>query len=205
MARNNKMSKLSALIVVDVQNDFCPGGSLAVPEGDRVVPVMNRYIEIFANKNIPVIATRDWHPPDTPHFEAYGGIWPVHCVQGTEGAEFHPLLKIPEGAVIVSKGDDPQSEGYSAFEAHTDDGKPLLELLRELGTVRLFIGGLATDYCVKETVLAGIKAGFEVYFLYDAIRGVNLSSGDSDKAISEMLIAKAKELTIEGLRGMQIS
>lgn len=176
-----KVDRKSALIVVDVQKDFCPGGALPVAEGDKVVPVLNEYIKRFSRSGAAVYATRDWHPNNHISFKARGGPWPPHCVQRTEGAKFHPNLKLPEGTRIVSKGSDPDSEAYSGFE-----GTSLEKLLKDRGVNRVFIGGLATDYCVKNTVLDALKAGFDVVLLEDASRGVNIKSRDSEEAIEEM-------------------
>lgn len=185
------MQSKDALIVVDVQNDFCPGGALGVKNGDEIIPVLNRYIEKFKAARLPVIATRDWHPQKTTHFKEYGGVWPVHCVQQSAGAEFHPELRLPEDVILVSKGMAADEDSYSAFHGRTDSGISLEELLRGLGVERLFIGGLATDYCVKFTALDGIKQGFAVVVLGDAIRGVNLKPGDSEQAIQAMRKAGA--------------
>jgi len=181
-----------ALIIIDVQNDFCPGGALPVAEGDRVVPVLNRYIENFRRENLPIIATRDWHPEKTRHFKAYGGLWPPHCIQGSKGAEFHPDLVLPARTVIVSCGMGPDEEGYSGFEGKDDQGTSLADVLRANGVGRIFVGGLATDYCVKHTVLDGLKLGFKVTVLRDAVRGVNLNPDDSDRALAEMRQAGAE-------------
>jgi nicotinamidase/pyrazinamidase len=186
------MEKIAALLIVDVQIDFCPGGSLAVPEGDAIIPVINRYIELFRKKGLPVIASRDWHPPVTGHFRQYGGLWPPHCVQGSEGARFHPLLKLPADATVVSKGMDPEKDDYSALHAVTEQGTPLPDLLDELGTERLYIGGLATDYCVRASALEGLKQGFSVTVLKDAVKGVDLKPGDSARALKELAKAGAE-------------
>lgn len=180
-----------ALVVVDVQNDFCPGGALAVPEGDRVVPVLNDYAERFARAGMPVFASRDWHPARTRHFAAQGGAWPPHCVQGTRGAEFHPALKLPAGTEVVSKGMDPGDDAYSCFQAEREDGMPFAAVLGERGVGRLFVGGLATDYCVKATVLDALKEGFEVVVLDDAVRAVDVAPGDGMRALEEMRRAGA--------------
>lgn len=180
------MGKNSALIIVDVQNDFCPGGSLPVSEGDQVVPVLNRYIDIFIASGLPIFASRDWHPEKTSHFKNYGGIWPVHCVQQSSGAAFHPDLRLPPEAVVISKGMDPTKDDYSAFQAVDKTGRPLPAILKEMGISRIYVGGLATDYCVKATVLEGLKAGLTVILLRDASRGVDLQPGDSEKAVDEM-------------------
>ena len=185
------MSHRDALIVVDVQNDFCPGGALAVENGDEVVPVLNRYIERFVALRLPIFATRDWHPVKTTHFKAYGGVWPVHCVQGTHGAEFHPDLKLTPEITIVSAGMAADEDGYSGFLGRDSSGRSLAALLRDRGVERLLIGGLATDYCVKHTVLDGIQEGFQVMLIGDAVRGVNLNPGDSEQAIKEMSAAGA--------------
>ena len=184
----------SALIVVDVQNDFCPGGALPVTGGGQVVPLLNRYIRKFVEAGLPVYLTRDWHPSDHLSFKSQGGIWPVHCVQGTEGARFHPELSIPSLAVVISKGTDPGKEAYSGFQ-----GTDLVSQLRQRQVRRLFIGGLATDYCVKSTVLDAIREGFEGVFLSDASMGVDVKPGDSERAIQEMLREGAIKITIEDI------
>jgi len=188
-----------ALVIVDVQNDFCPGGSLAVPEGDRVVPVLNRYAARFAALNAPVFASRDWHPARTKHFKAYGGIWPPHCVQGTLGAEFHKDLQLPPSAEIVSKGMDPDEDAYSCFQAKTPDGTDFATVLRHRGIRRLFVGGLATDYCVKATALDALGAGFEVVILEDGVRAVDLAPSDGAKALEEMGAAGARRARLEAV------
>src|SRR6185312_13771368 len=167
-----------ALIVVDVQNDFCPGGSLAVPEGDTVVPILNEYMSRAADAGIPIFASRDWHPPVTRHFAAQGGPWPPHCVQETRGAEFHPDLRLPPGTVVVSKGMSAEDQGYSALEAVLPDGQPLVDALRADGVTHLYVGGLATDYCVRATTLDALKEGFSTSVLVDASRPVDVQPGD---------------------------
>ena len=188
-----------ALVIVDVQNDFCPGGALGVPGGDAVIPVLNRYAERFAAAGAPVFASRDWHPAKTSHFKAYGGVWPPHCVQGTPGAEFHPQLTLPPGAAVVSKGMDPSEDAYSCFQSETGDGMPFPATLGELGVGRLFVGGLATDYCVKSTVVDGVREGFEMVVLADAIAAVDLTPGDGAKALDEMRAAGAQMIRFEEL------
>ena len=188
-----------ALVIVDVQNDFCPGGSLGVPGGDAVVPVLNRYAERFSAAGAPVFASRDWHPAKTSHFKAYGGVWPPHCVQGTPGADFHPELTLPSGAAIVSKGMDPSEDAYSCFQAETAEGRPFAAALAEAGAGRLFVGGLATDYCVKSTVVDGVREGFEVVVLADAIAAVDLTPGDGAKALDEMRAAGARMVRLDEL------
>jgi nicotinamidase/pyrazinamidase len=196
------MQTKDALIVVDVQNDFCPGGALGVQNGDEIVPVLNRYIGRFAAAGLPVFATRDWHPQKTRHFKDYGGVWPVHCVQETRGAAFHAGLTLGKDAIVVSKGTLADEDGYSAFQGKDDSGTPLIELLRGWGVETIFIGGLATDYCVKQTTLDGLRQGFNVVVLRDAIRGVNLHPDDSEKALIEMrqagavMVASIDELSV---------
>ena len=186
-----EIDKHTALVVVDVQKDFCPGGALAVREGDKVVPVLNKYIEKFRKAGAPIIFTRDWHPPDHSSFKAQGGPWPPHCIQNSEGAKFHPNLSIPLEGEIVSKADK-KDEAYSFFQ-----GTDLAAKLHQRGIKRLLVGGLATDYCVKETVLDGLKHGFEVYHLDDASRGVEVNPGDSERALKEMVAKGAKRITLE--------
>jgi len=196
------MPQDAALLIIDVQRDFCPGGSLAVPEGDRVVPVLNRYMELFRSRRLPIFASRDWHPADTSHFSDYGGIWPVHCVRDSEGARFHPDLQLPADAIVISKGNDPSRDDYSAFQGVTDSGIPFPVVLKERGISRLYVSGLATDYCVKESVLEGIRHGLSVTLLIDATRGVDLHPGDSAKAIEEMTRAGARTATIASLEDL---
>jgi len=175
-----------ALIVVDVQNDFCPGGALAVSHGDEVVEPLNRMIDEFLDRGAPVYKTRDWHPAKTRHFAAYGGTWPVHCVQNTPGAEFHPALREDPRITIVSKCTQ-DKDCYSPFE-DTD----LVAQLRKRGIEELVVGGLATDYCVKTTVLEAIQNGFKVKVVKDAIRAVDVHPGDGDRALEEMRAAGAE-------------
>lgn len=177
----------SALLVVDVQNDFCTGGALAVPGSEQVVDAINRHLADAVARGIPVYASRDWHPPVTTHFQSYGGAWRAHCVQGSPGARFHPDLKLPSAAVVISKGQDSERPGYSALEGHTPDGTPFLTDLANRGITRLYVGGLATDYCVKHSVVDALAAGLEVVVLGDAIAGVDANAGDSQRAIDEML------------------
>ncbi|MCX6911281.1 MAG: nicotinamidase [Verrucomicrobia bacterium] len=183
-----------ALVIVDVQNDFCPGGALPVRDGNAVVATLNRCAALFARAGALVIATRDWHPPDHCSFREQGGPWPVHCVRGTPGAAFHPALRLPAGALVISKAEGPTVESYSFF------GEPGLEQpLVERGIRRLFIGGLATDYCVKWTALDAARRGLETFVLADAIRGVDAQPGDSERAVEEMKAAGAKLITSEAL------
>lgn len=177
-----------ALIVVDVQNDFCPGGTLAVAQGDEVVAPLNKLIEEFLEHGEPVFKSRDWHPEKTKHFAAYGGTWPVHCVQNTKGAEFHPELIDDMHIRVISKGLGDE-DCYSAF-----DGTDLALQLRRLGVEEVWVGGLATDYCVKNTVLDGLKEGFHVKALENAMRAVELKPGDGERAIEEMRTAGAEIL-----------
>ncbi|MBS7605315.1 MAG: nicotinamidase [Candidatus Bathyarchaeia archaeon] len=190
-----KVGKGDALIIVDVQIDFCPGGALPVPEGDKIVPVINEYIRKFKTAGALIVATRDWHPPNHISFRSQGGPWPPHCIQGTRGAEFHPDLRLPEGALIISKATDPLKEAYSGFE-----GTDLTDKLREAGAKRVFVGGLATEYCVKNTVLDAVERGFETFLLEDAVRGIDVKPGDVERAIKEMLERGAKKITLTEIK-----
>jgi nicotinamidase/pyrazinamidase len=185
-----------ALIVVDVQRDFLPGGSLAVAHGDEVVAPLNHYMRIFERKGLPVFATRDWHPTDHCSFRERGGRWPVHCVVDTPGAGFAAGLEFPTHTRIVSKDTEPGQETYSGFQATETN---LAGRLRELGVNRLFIGGIATDYCVLFTVLDALAAGFEVCLLEDAIRPVEVVAGDGEAAIREMQGRGAVPVALEQL------
>lgn len=170
-----------ALIMVDVQLDFLPGGSLAVPRGDEVVPALNRYIAVFRGLTLPVVATRDWHPPDHCSFRAQGGPWPPHCVAGSAGAHFATLLDLPCEAHIVSKATSRDRDAYSGFE-----GTGLDDWLRRAGASRVFVGGLATDYCVLNTVRDALRFGYATFLLLDAVRAVDVAAGDGARAIDEM-------------------
>ncbi|MBI5047416.1 MAG: bifunctional nicotinamidase/pyrazinamidase [Deltaproteobacteria bacterium] len=189
-----------ALVIVDVQNDFCPGGALPVPEGDKVVLVLNKYINKFRKASLPIYASRDWHPKKTKHFNTCGGMWPPHCVQETNGAEFHPGLKLPSHTIILTKGEYPNEDSYSGFQAHDPEKRPFAYILRKKGIKHLYIGGLATDYCVRATVLDALKQGFEVTVLIDAIKGVDIKPGDSAEAIKEMERAGANKAVLADLR-----
>jgi nicotinamidase/pyrazinamidase len=181
-----------AVIVVDIQNDFLPGGSLAVPQGDEIIPVFYFYLEAAKAKDLPVFATRDWHPLKHCSFKAQGGLWPSHCVADSEGARFFPGLSLPFSAVIISKGTDIDKDAYSGFE-----GTDLDEKLRSVNIARLFIGGLATDYCVLSTVRDALKRGYQVFLLQDAIRAVNVQPEDGRKAEEEMTRLGAVPITRE--------
>lgn len=189
------VTSLSVLIIVDVQNDFCPGGALPVPRGNEVIPILNKYIEIFNSKKLPIYATRDWHPENHISFKARGGLWPPHCIQGTWGAQFHPNLNTPPHTIVISKATEPDKEAYSGFE-----GTNLEADLKSKKVKRVFIGGLATDYCVKETIMDALKMGFETIFLEDASRGVDVNIGDSDRAINEMILNGAIAIKFEDIR-----
>ncbi len=163
-----KLVQLDALIVVDMQKDFSSSGALPVPGTEEIVPVINSYIELFKEKGLPIFATRDWHPENHVSFKENGGIWPRHCVQWSQGAEFIDGLELPPDTFIINKGDRPELEAYSGFQ-----GTLLDSLLRERGVKRLFICGVATDYCVKNTALGGLNLGYQVFILSDAVRGVS--------------------------------
>jgi nicotinamidase/pyrazinamidase len=169
-----------ALIVVDVQNDFCAGGTLAVRHGDEVIEPLNKLIDEFLERGAPVYKSRDWHTPNTKHFVAYGGTWPVHCVQNTPGAEFHPALRDDPRITVISKGLG-DTDCYSAFD-ETD----LATQLHNQNVEEVIVGGLATDYCVKNTVLDALKHGFKVKAVKNAMRAVDLQPGDGERAIDEM-------------------
>jgi nicotinamidase/pyrazinamidase len=188
-----------ALVIVDVQNDFCPGGSLGVPAGDEVVEPLNRYAERFAAAGAPIFASRDWHPARTRHFKEWGGLWPPHCVQGTSGADFHPALRLPPGTILVSKGMDPSEDAYSCFQAQDALGQPFARVLEAREIRRLFIGGLATDYCVRATGLDALGQGLQVVVLEDAVRAVDVQPGDGKRALEELRAAGARFVTLERL------
>ncbi len=166
---------MKGLLIVDVQNDFCPGGSLAVPEGDKVVPVINRLMDKFA----VVVASKDWHPKQTVHFQK----WPVHCVHNSRGAEFHPGIQSTKIEQVFLKGTGNKDDGYSAFEATNLD---LKDYLKKKGVTELYVTGLATDYCVRASALDAAKNGFNTFVVTDAIAAVNVKPGDDKKALEDM-------------------
>lgn len=186
------ITKSSALIIVDVQNDFLPGGALPVPNGDQVIIPLNNYIKIFHEKELPIIATRDWHPENHISFNTRGGPWPPHCIRNTWGAEFPKELMLPPNVIIISKAFKEDEEAYSGFQ-----GTNLDDVLRKLDVNRLFVGGLATDYCVRATVLDALKLNYQVILLLDAIKGVDVNPGDSERAIKEMIANGAIAVTFE--------
>lgn len=177
-----KITPRDALIIVDMQNDFMPGGALPVPNALSIVPTINSYIDIFIKSQAIIIATRDWHPPNHISFKNRGGPWPPHCIQGTKGAEFYPELRLPSDVIVISKAFNEDIEAYSGFE-----GTELDQVLKSKGIKRVFVCGVATDYCVKATVLDAIKLGYIVFVLNDAIKGVDVPKGSISKAVDEML------------------
>lgn len=189
----------AALIVVDVQNDFCPDGALGVDDGDAVVPILNEWIQAFRSAGRPVVYTQDWHPVGHASFKEQGGIWPVHCVQGTEGAAFHPDLKVD--GYVFRKAFSVDKEGYSGFDGFLAENPDesfeasdvdLATWLKEQGVRKVYVGGLTTDYCVRATVLDAIENGFEAVFIQAASRPVNVQPEDESRAIADMKAAGAE-------------
>jgi nicotinamidase/pyrazinamidase len=186
---------VDALLIVDFQNDFCPGGALPVAKGDRIAAPINELLDSFDL----VLASRDWHPPDHGSFAGVEvdpaqwkgtdppSIWPVHCVQGTPGAELHPDLDRAKVDIVIDKGQDPNSQGYSAFQ-----DTRLGDILRKRGVDRLFVAGLATDYCVKNSVLDARRLGLDVVVVEDAVRPVDVNPGDGERALEEMQAVGAR-------------
>lgn len=181
----------SALVLVDIQNDFCPGGALAVEEGDQIVEAVNRLMPRFPL----VISTQDWHPANHVSFKAQGGPWPPHCVQGTSGAELHPALNTQTIAHYFCKATSPNKDDYSEFEGRDEEDRSLDQLLKSHDVQRVFVVGLATDYCVLATVLDGLKLGFEVFVVTDAVRAVNVEPEDGANALRQMSAAGAHLVT----------
>ena len=179
---------MKALLIVDVQNDFCPGGALAVRDGDKVVPVINQLMDRFPL----VLASKDWHPPQSIHFKK----WPVHCVRDTQGAEFHPALSATGIDIVLLKGTENTDDGYSAFEAQNQD---LAQLLKDKGVDELYVTGLATDYCIKASALDAVKGGLPTTVVTDAIAGVELEKGDAEKALKAMKEAGVRLIRSEEL------
>lgn len=183
-----RLNAKDALVVVDVQRDFLPGGALAVPGGDQVIQPLNAYIKLFSESGLPVFFTRDWHPDNHLSFKENGGFWPSHCVRETQGAAFSSSLLLPaDNKYIISKGVNVDFDAYSGFQ-----DTRLLSLLRERGVQRVFVGGLATDYCVKYTVSGAMNLGFAAVILLDAVQGI----GDSEEAVAKMLFDGAFAITI---------
>jgi nicotinamidase/pyrazinamidase len=193
------MKKKKALLIVDLQNDFCPGGALGILGGDKIIPAINKYMKIFSKKKRPVFASRDWHPIKTAHFKDFGGRWLVHCIHNSSGAQFHPKLKLPKDAIFLYKGMDPLKDSYSVFQAEDESGRRFFNILKVLGIEELYIGGLATDYCVRFTVKDALKMGFKVRVLLDAVQGVDLRQGDSEAALKDMVKLGAKLIKIKDL------
>lgn len=183
-----------ALLIVDVQRDFLPGGALSVPEGDAVIPVLNRCIREFVSRGLPVFATRDWHPVNHCSFRSQGGPWPEHCVAGTPGAEAPESLELPATVQVISKANSQEKDAYSGFQ-----GTDLLARLRAKGCCRVFVGGLATDYCIKWTVLDALSNDVAVVVLEDAIRAVDVQPGDGARALADMVERGAAVAKIEDI------
>lgn len=191
MAKSTEFLKTGdALLIIDVQIDFCPGGSLPIEDGDQIVPVLNEWIEAARVKEIPVYASRDWHPNKHPSFKENGGLWPVHCLQDSLGAGFHPDLDLPEGTVLISKGVRFDQDQNSAF-----DQTGLAVQLRKDGIRRLYVGGLAEDVCVLATVLDACHEGFETVLIRDATRSISQEGGRA--ARETMRAAGAQFISME--------
>ncbi len=185
------LSSKDVLIITDMQKDFLPGGALPIKEGDLLLPVINEYITIFKSTKAKIIASRDWHPPNHMSFIQHGGPWSPHCVQGSEGAQFHPGLKLPDDVFVVSKATDPKREAYSVFD---DTG--LNEQLTVWGITRIFICGVATDYCIVNSTLDARKLGFDVVVLSDGTRGLDVKPGDVDEAFQTMADVGSMQATL---------
>ncbi|MEM2759519.1 MAG: nicotinamidase [Nitrososphaerales archaeon] len=185
-----KLDSSCALLIIDMQNDFMPTGSLPVPDSDKIVPILNKYIDLFTSAKLHIFASRDWHPPNHISFKQRGGIWPMHCVKDTMGAEFHSELRIPRSARIISKGYESDDDSYSCFE-RTDLAKKL-----EQSKVKcLLVAGVATDYCVKYTVLDALGLGYDVVVLEDAVKGIK----NNDDALKEMQAKGVKIARIDDI------
>ncbi len=183
------LSSHDVLIVTDMQNDFLPGGALAIKEGDTIIPVLNRTISKFKVCHLPVVATRDWHPENHMSFKEQGGPWPPHCIRNTEGAAFTEDLKLPEAVKIISKATEQDKEAYSSLK-----GTDLSDFLKSLNVERVFIGGVATEYCVHDSVMDLLDHGYVVYLLQDAIKAVNLDAEDGPRAFRELVNAGARPI-----------
>jgi nicotinamidase/pyrazinamidase len=191
LSKTYNIDERDALLITDIQIDFLPGGALPVAGGDEIISVINNYIDHFGGAKARIVASRDWHPPNHISFTTQGGPWPPHCVQNTKGAKFSPTLKLPNHTIVISKATDPKSEAYSAFDSTHLDTR-----LRQLGVKRVFVCGLATDYCVVNTVLDASKLGFKAVVLMDAILGINIKPGDVTRAVEAMTKSGAQPATI---------
>lgn len=183
-----------ALIVIDMQNDFLPGGRLAIAAGDAIIPQLNRYLAYFAAHRFPVFATRDWHPPDHCSFQPQGGPWPPHCIAGSDGAAFHSALALPAATHVISKATTRESDAYSGFS-----GTQLDALLRSLHIRRVFIGGVATEYCVFSTVQDALRLQYATFVLADAVRAIDRQPGDGQRALREMMHLGAQPIRYQEL------
>jgi len=189
-----------ALIVVDMQNDFMPGGALPVPNALSIIPVINEYIRVFEEAGALIVFTRDWHPLNHISFRSRGGPWPPHCVQNTPGAELHKDLRIPRSAIIISKAFKEDEEAYSGFKGvDLVSGKDMNTVLKERRVKRVFISGVATEYCVKATTLDAVDLGYQVFLLLDAIKGINQPPGSEEQAVNEMLSKGVVGLTLSDI------
>ena len=192
MEKIYNIASSDALLITDIQKDFLSGGALPVPGGDEIIPVLNAYIKLFEDVKAHFFVSRDWHPANHVSFKTQGGPWPPHCIQNTEGAKFSPDLILPAHVVVISKATNPEHESYSVF-----DGTSFEHELKMCEAKRLFVGGLATDYCVLNTVLDARKLGYETVVLMDATLGINVEPSDVDKAIAAMLKAGAEQATMD--------
>jgi nicotinamidase/pyrazinamidase len=177
------------LVVVDVQLDFCAGGALPVPYGDTVIAPINRLLQAAKARKRLIVVTRDWHPPDSTHFTTGGGAWPPHCVADTPGAAFHPGLRIPQTAIVVSKGRTATEDGYSGFDGTDTVGRSLRSVLQSHSLSDILVCGLATDYCVRATALDASRFGITTYVVSDAIASVELRESDGQRALEDMRTA----------------
>ena len=194
------LHKGDALSVTDVQNDFLPGGALGVPYADIIIPPLNRVVELFKKNGLLIFFSRDWHPADHHSFKDQGGPWPPHCVQNTPGAQFPPTLLIPEGSIIISKGSQKDREQYSTLGAQDSEGNTQDSIMKQRSIRRVFVAGLATNYCVLSSVKDALAGGYEVYVLIDAIRAVHINPGDTENALIEIIRGGAKFITTDMLR-----
>lgn len=192
MEKSIQLEESDALLVTDMQIDFLPGGALPVEGGNDIIPVINDYVRRFVEAKAHVLASRDWHPPNHVSFKEQGGPWPPHCVQDTAGAKFSPNLKLPPHTTVISKATDSKKEAYSVF-----DGTNLNSELEKLGVKRLFVAGVATDYCVVNTVLDAQRLGYETVVLTDATLGIDVKPGDVDRAFEAMQKSGAQQADID--------
>ncbi|MFH0925874.1 MAG: isochorismatase family protein [bacterium] len=191
------MIKKGALVILDVQNDFFPGGILATQDSDKIIHIINKYIKISSHKKLPIYLSKDWHPKQTKHFKRFGGYWPTHCIKNTKGAEFHPNLKLPDSTIIVSKGMDPNKHNYPLLNSIDSNKNTLLALLQSQDIQDIFIGGIFTDHSDEMSIFDALDIGFNLYLFVDAVRIVNIKPKNLETTIKHLLERGLKRMVFD--------